>query len=157
MGVSTLNEHLDTHITLIGELLAQQGNQFVFLGETTNCSDCRLRGACLRLEINHLYEIHNVRDAVHPCKGVFAGKVRTVDVYEPLFDVALMDKIIIEGATVTFKKIQCTSIQCTNWNRTCNPFWLSEGEKLKVEAVSSEKIKCKDGNELQIATVKRLN
>ena len=48
-------------ITLLGVKQSKSGNKFIFIGETEDCSDCRLRGACLKLEEGRVYEVVEVK------------------------------------------------------------------------------------------------
>jgi uncharacterized protein (UPF0179 family) len=143
-------------ITLLGVKLSKPGNKFVFIGETENCSDCRLRGACLKLEENRVYEVSSVKDTVHTCK-VFEEGVRTVEIFESSYQVTTGAKLAVEGATISFSLRDCDLIDCPYFSNHCCPSYLNEGEKFKVIDVSSEKIECKQGYQLKLVTADRID
>ena len=106
-------------ITLLGVKLSKPGNKFIFLGECAACEDCRLRGACLKLEKDRIYEVTEVHDTIHECP-VFEDGVKTVEIIEPTFEVTTGATLAIEGATVTVPERDCDLIECTYF-RKCHP------------------------------------
>ncbi|MFX0013477.1 MAG: UPF0179 family protein [Promethearchaeota archaeon] len=143
-------------ITLLGVKQSKPGNKFIFVGETDICSDCRLRGACLKLEKNRVYEVASVKDTIHPC-DVFAQGVQTVEIFEPSYTVSTGVKLAVEGAMVTFKRRDCDLIDCPHFYHHCRPIYLKEGEKLKILDVSDESVDCTQGYHLKIIIVDRNN
>ena len=55
-------------ITLIGEHLAKEGEEFVYRGPLTECRDCKLKGVCFNLDAGGLYRIRSVRPVHHECR-----------------------------------------------------------------------------------------
>lgn len=143
-------------ITLLGVKQSKPGNKFIFIGETEDCSECRLRGACLKLEKNRVYEVASVKDTVHPC-DVFAQGVQTVEIFETSYVVTTGAKLAVEGATVTFNLRDCDLIDCPHFYHHCRPTYLKEGEKLRIIDISDEFIDCKQGYQLKLITVDRNN
>lgn len=141
-------------ITLLGVKQSKPGNKFIFIGETERCSECRLRGACLKLEKNRVYEVANVKDTVHAC-DVFAQGVQTVEIFEPSYLVTTGAKLAVEGATVTFKHRDCDLIDCPHHFHHCCPTYLQDGEKLTIIKISDEPVKCEQGYKLKLITVDR--
>jgi len=142
-------------ITLLGVKQSSPGNRFIFLGETEECSECRLRGACLKLEKNRVYEVSSVRETIHPCK-IFEEGVKTVEIFEPPYTVATGAKLAIEGATITFTLRDCDQISCPHYMHNCRPSYLKEGEKLKIIAILDEAIECAKGYQLKMVEAKRI-
>ncbi|MHA2202372.1 MAG: UPF0179 family protein [Candidatus Hodarchaeales archaeon] len=141
-------------ITLLGVKQSKPGNKFIFVGETENCSECRLRGVCLKLEENRVYEVANVKDTIHPC-DVFVQGVQTVEIFEPSYVVTTGAKLAVEGATITFLHRDCDLIGCPHYYHHCCPTYLSEGEKLRIKDISNESVECKQGYQLKLITVDR--
>ncbi len=143
-------------ITLLGVKQSKPGNKFIFVGETENCSECRLRGVCLKLEENRVYEVANVKDTIHPC-DVFVQGVQTVEIFEPSYVVTTGAKLAVEGATITFLHRDCDLIDCPHYYHHCCPTYLSDGEKLRIKDISNESVECKQGYQLKLITVDRNN
>lgn len=143
-------------ITLLGVKQSKPGNKFIFIGETEDCSECRLRGACLKLEKNRVYEVASVKDTIHPC-DVFAQGVQTVEIFEPSYLITTGAKLAVEGATVTFNHRDCDLIDCPHYYHHCRPTYLKEGEKLRIIDISDESIDCKQGYQLKLIIVDRNN
>ncbi len=143
-------------ITLLGVKQSREGNRFIFTGETEDCSECRLRGACLKLDENRIYEVASVKDTVHPC-GVFEEGVRTVEIFEPSYLITTGAKFAVEGATVTFSPRDCNLMDCSHFSHHCCPSYINEGEKLRINAISDEAVDCQQGYQLKLIVVDRNN
>ena len=141
-------------ITLLGVKQSKPGNKFIFFGETNECSECRLRGACLKLERNRVYEVASVKDTVHPC-GVFEQGVQTVEIFESSYEITTGAKLAVEGATVTFNHRDCNLIDCPHFHHHCRPNYLKDSEKLHIIGISDKTIDCKQGYHLKLITVDR--
>ena len=142
-------------ITLLGVMQSKPGSRFIFLGETDNCSECRLRGACLKLEEGRIFEVASVKDTVHSC-AVFEEGVQTVEIFEPSYLVTTGAKLAVKGATFTFAPRDCNIIECSHYEHQCCPSYLSEGEKLQIVSISKDKIKCAQGYQLKLVTADRI-
>lgn len=143
-------------VTLLGVKQSKPGNKFIFNGEVNECKDCRLRGACLKLEHDRMYEVLKVRETVHSC-NVFEGGVCTVEIFEPSYLVTTGAKLAVEGANITFTQRDCNIIECPHYSHHCCPTYLNDGEKLKIIKISDESIDCKQEYQLKLITVDRIN
>lgn len=143
-------------ITLLGVKQSKPGNQFLFLGETDSCSECRLRGACLKLEEGRIFEVASVKDTVHAC-GVFEEGVQTVEIFEPSYKVTTGAKLAVERATFTFTPRDCDIIECPHFQHHCCPSYLSEGEKLQIVSISNDQIECAQKYQLMLVTADRVS
>jgi uncharacterized protein (UPF0179 family) len=141
-------------ITLLGVKQSKPGNKFIFMGETESCSECRLRGACLKLEKNRVYEVANVKDTIHTCE-VFAQGVQTVEIFEPSYVITTGAKLAMEGATTTFNYRDCDLIDCPHYYHHCRPTYLKEGEKLRIKEILDVSIDCEQGFQLKLISVDR--
>ncbi len=142
-------------ITLLGVKQSKPGNKFIFVGETEGCSDCRLRGACLKLEKGRVYEVQNVKETIHVC-NVFDGGVKTVEIFDPSYQVSTGAKLAIEGATITFTPRECDIIECPNYYYHCRPSFLPEGEKLRILEITKDTMECPHGYQLKLITADRI-
>jgi uncharacterized protein (UPF0179 family) len=143
-------------ITLLGVKQSKAGKKFIFIGETENCSDCRLRGACLKLEKNRVYEVAEVKDTVHVC-SVFDEGVRTVEIFEASYQVTTGAKLAVEGATIAFTPRECDIFDCPHYQRHCCPIFLNNGDKLRITEISDIKINCQQGYKLKLISADRTN
>ena len=143
-------------VTLLGLKQSKPGNKFIFKGEVSECKDCRLRGACLKLDENRLYEVDSVRDTVHAC-NVFEEGVCSVEIFEPSYSVTTGAKLAVEGANITFTPRDCDIIECPYYSHHCRPGFLKEGEKLKILDISDKSIECKQGYQLKLIIADRVN
>ncbi len=135
-------------ITLLGTHLAREGMQFVFMGETSLCRECRLRGACLKLERGRLYEVKVVKKIKHSCP-VHEDGVVTVHVIEPEIITTFPSRIAVKGATQRYERKSCGMIDCINYVTICNPEYLQPEDKLYIVEVQG-KMECPAGYDLKI-------
>jgi uncharacterized protein (UPF0179 family) len=142
-------------ITLLGVKQSKPGNQFLFLGETESCSECRLRGACLKLEEGRIFEVASVKDTVHSC-AVFEEGVQTVEIFEPSYQVTTGAKLAVERATFAFSPRECDIIECPHYQHHCRPSYLSDGEKLQIVSISKDPVECAKGYQLKLVTADRI-
>ena len=143
-------------ITLLGVRQSKIGDKFIFLGETERCSECRLRGACLKLESGKVYEIASVKDTIHVC-SVFDEGVKTVEIFESSYEFSTGAKLAMEGATVSFTPRDCDIIDCPHYYHHCKPSYLKEGEKLRVLDISDEPLTCQHGYQLKLVTADKID
>ena len=143
-------------ITLLGVKQSKIGNKFLYLGETSECSDCRLRGACLKLEKNRVYEVSGIRETIHPC-NIFEEGVKTVEIFEPSYLVTTGAKLAVEGAIITFTPRKCDLLSCPYYRHNCCPEYLQDGEKLKIINILDKPIECNQGYRLIMVSVTRIN
>ena len=143
-------------VTLLGVKQSKLGNKFIFNGEVDDCKDCRLRGACLKLDQDRMYEVASVKDTIHSCK-VFEEGVFTVEIFEPSYPVTTGAKLAVEGANISFTPRDCDKIECPHYSHHCCPIYLKEGEKLKIIEISDESIDCKQDYQLKLIIVDRIN
>ena len=68
-------------VTLIGEKLAIEGDEFIYLGSNNGCRNCKLKTVCFNLKPGSAYKITKIRDKRHSC-NVHYGNVVAVEVQE---------------------------------------------------------------------------
>ena len=119
-------------VTLIGENLAIEGEEFTYLGSTNECRSCQLKTVCFNLKPTRKYRITKIREKQHEC-NVHEGKVFVVEVEELPLTVAI-DKEPAEGATAIVEKKECKNIGCGSFD-ICASTSLQNGKKFTVKKV----------------------
>ncbi|MDG6219198.1 MAG: UPF0179 family protein [Candidatus Thermoplasmatota archaeon] len=132
-------------ITIIGENLAKQGEEFVFLGPQGDCKKCKLKNICFNLKINHCYRIITVRDKHHSC-DIHEGDAIVVEVEEQPIETAI-DKKYTKGSAISIEKINCQDELCPYYEFCVNDA-LQPGKKYSILKVL-ETIPCSKNKSLQ--------
>lgn len=118
-------------ITVIGQKLAKEGNEFYFVGEMEECKNCKVRSTCLNLEADRRYRVKEIRsDKLLSCalhdEGVIAVFV------EPAPILTLIDaKKAIQGAQLTYEPIKSSSGD-KEYQSMINPEGLVKGDKCTI-------------------------
>jgi uncharacterized protein len=131
-------------VTLVGEQLAVEGQEFVYLGSNSECRNCQLKTVCFNLKPGRNYRITILRDKFHDC-NIHEGKVIVVEVEELPLTVAVT-KEPSEGATITIEKKECKNIGCDSFE-ICTTTALQNGKTHTVKKVY-EKLTCPKNYEL---------
>ena len=132
-------------VTLIGEKLAKENEEFIYLGPQNDCKNCKLKTVCFNLKQGGRYKILKVRDKRHSC-NVHDGSAAVVEVQEmPMF--TAVDKRLSEGSAIKIEKKECNNISCEHY-RLCFNMGVQEDKEYKIKK-TYENIKCPAGYELQ--------
>jgi uncharacterized protein (UPF0179 family) len=131
-------------VTLVGEQLAVEGQEFVYLGSNSECRNCQLKTVCFNLKPGRNYRITKLREKFHEC-NIHEGKVIVVEVEELPLTVAVT-KELSEGATTTIEKKDCKNIGCDSFE-ICTTTALQNGKTYTVKKVY-EKLTCLKNFEL---------
>ena len=133
-------------VTLIGEKLAKEECEFIYIGPNNECRNCKLKTVCFNLKPGRKYKITNIRDKHHGC-NIHEGNATVVEVQEmPI--ITAIDKKLSEGKDVKFESEVCRSIGCTNYE-LCG-INLNREKNYKIIKIY-EKIECPMGYELHKA------
>jgi uncharacterized protein (UPF0179 family) len=125
-------------VTLVGESLAVEGQEFTYLGSNNECRSCQLKTVCFNLKQGRKYRITKLRDKSHDC-SIHEGKVVVVEVEELPLTVAI-PKELPEGASTTVEKKSCKNIGCDSFE-VCTNTAFQNGKTYTVKKVY-EKILC---------------
>jgi uncharacterized protein len=125
-------------VTLVGEQLAVEGTEFVYLGSNNECRNCQLKTVCFNLKPGRNYRITKLRDKYHDC-NIHEGKVIVVEVEELPLTVAVT-KEPSEGTSITIEKKECKNIGCDSFE-ICSTTAIQQGKKYTIKKVY-EKIPC---------------
>jgi len=131
-------------VTLIGEHLAAEGEEFTYLGANNECRNCQLKTVCFNLKPGRKYRITKLRDKHHEC-DVHEGDVVVVEVEELPITVAVT-KELEEGTTTTVKKKECKNIGC-DFFEICTIPALQNGKNYTIKKVYG-KMECPKHNVL---------
>lgn len=131
-------------VTLIGEKLAIEDCEFVYIGPNNECRNCKLKTVCFNLKPGRKYKITSVREKRHNC-SIHEGNAAVVEVQE-LPIVTAVDKKLSDGDNIKFEGEACRSIGCINFD-LCS-ISLSKDKNYKIIKVY-ENIECPMGLELK--------
>ncbi len=134
-------------VTLIGEKLAKEGDEFIYLGPNNDCRNCKLKTVCFNLKPGRRYKITNVREKRHSCT-IHEGNAAVVEVQE-LPILAAVDNKLSKGLTSKIEKQECGNIGCEHYDLCCN-IALQKDKSYKITKTYKQ-IDCPIGNELQKA------
>lgn len=141
-------------ITLVGVRQAKEGFVFIHQGSSQKCGGCQYYSICIEnLEVGRVYKIVGLRENVFPCRLHESG-ARVVEVVEPEISAALPSKLAIEGAVITFLKIDCDVQACEN-REICFPRGLVNKDQCTVLKIG-ENLACSKGLSLVKAMLHRL-
>ena len=140
-------------ITLIGKDLAKKVQEFVFLGPSSECENCRFKSSCVdNLEINRKYVVTGVKDNEQKCPIHSGGIVITVEIDRAKIDLLTDSKSIFEGSTFTYEAPDCDE-KC-DFHDLCFPEGLVENDKcIVLENKGKHKEECKKGYKLNKLTL----
>ena len=131
-------------VTLIGEKLAVDDCEFVYIGPNNECRNCKLKTVCFNLKPGRKYKITSVREKRHNC-SIHEGNAAVVEVQEMPIIVAV-DKKFSEGDKIKFENDTCRSIGCANFE-LCSTN-LGKDKNYKIIKIY-EDIECPMGNKLK--------
>ncbi len=118
-------------ITLVGKKLAKVGNEFIYVGITQKCRNCKLKTVCSNLQEGRTYKIIKVRNKFHDC-AIHDGGVVVVEV-EKQPATANIKKEEAEATAVEYHAIKCDNISCNEYD-FCNTL-LKEKEYKILEII----------------------
>jgi len=124
-------------VTLVGEGQAWKGFRFVAAKPPDICHECKLFLVCMgKLTPGRPYEVIELKDKQHYC-ALYEGQVRVAKVVPSAIEVVVKPQHAMEGATITFKIIECDKKGCS-LEGFCRPEGLKLGDKIKIEKVSED-------------------
>ncbi|MDH7517383.1 MAG: UPF0179 family protein [Candidatus Thermoplasmatota archaeon] len=120
-------------VTLVGEKIAREDNEFIYIGPNNDCRNCKLKTVCFNLKPGRKYKITKIRDKKHSC-SIHEGNTAVVEVIEMPLIVAI-EKNLLEGNTIKIeKKTLCRNIGCSNIELCNNPA-LQNGKTYAIKNV----------------------
>ncbi len=142
-------------VTLIGTELAKEGEEFIFLGASTKCEECKLKNACTNLEVDRRYRVEKVRDEMkHDCY-IHEDGVRVVEVTEAPITAAIEGAYTFKNSKIVFAPPNCKEYDCELFD-SCHPAGLREGDKCTIlDVIGDAPGECKNGRVLKLVSMRR--
>lgn len=131
-------------VTLIGQALAKEGNEFIYCGPTPDCRNCKLKTVCFNLKTGRWYRITKVRNKQHTCT-VHEGNVAVVEVEEMSITAAIPKKLS-QGTTAQIDTVDCNHVGCPHYT-LCHNRALQSTKKYKIIKIH-ETLDCQKGEAL---------
>ncbi|ADI73472.1 Protein of unknown function UPF0179 [Methanohalobium evestigatum Z-7303] len=137
-----------TKVTLVGCRLAKEGQEFIYWGESPDCSGCKIKGTCNNLEAGRKYRVEKIRNGtVHGCYLHDQG-VMVVEVSRTPVVATIESKKAVPGAKINFEPIKCSEINCEFYGY-CYPKGLKSGDKCTIVNVMDDVDECLRGKSLK--------
>jgi uncharacterized protein (UPF0179 family) len=142
-------------VTLIGANLAKVGEEFLFLGISKKCEECRLKNACANLEVGRLYTIERVRNEMkHECL-MHEGGACVVEVRESNIRAVIEASYAFKNSKVAFDPLTCNELECALFD-VCHPSGLKRGDRCTIlEVIGEAPINCRQGRVIKLVTLRR--
>ena len=142
-------------VTLIGAKLAKEGEEFVFLGPSKKCEECKLKNACTNLEVGRRYMIEKVRNEMkHECY-IHEDGVCVVEVGEPTIMAAIDATYAFKNSKFVFEDLGCKESSCELFD-SCHPLGLRAGDSCTIlDVIGDAPSECKEGWILKVVAVRR--
>jgi len=141
-----------TKVTLVGDVLAKEGTEFIYEGEVTGCQNCRIRKACNNLQKGRRYRIISVRTTHHECP-VHLNGATAVEVTDAPVTVLINADMAIVNSKITFDG-SCTRSECRSY-LLCRPDGIIDGEKYIVsEILGGNADACEKGRALKLVEIR---
>jgi uncharacterized protein (UPF0179 family) len=131
-------------VSLIGEKLAIEGEEFLYLGPQSECRNCRLKTVCFNLKPKRRYKITKIREKQHHC-NLHDGCVVVVEVEELPITTAINRKPS-KGEKTKITPQTCQNIGCEHYE-LCTNIALQRDKIYTVTKVE-DKLSCPAGHTL---------
>ncbi len=140
-------------VTLIGEILARQGVDFVYEGPSSACENCKVRKVCHNLQPGRRYRIVAVRPNTRQDCPVHAGSVCAVEVEEAPIVTLIQADMAIVNSKIGYE-FSCPKTHCRSYD-LCRPEGIVEGEKYIVgEVLGNAPDVCERGRSLKLVELR---
>jgi hypothetical protein len=142
-------------VTLIGSHLANEGEEFIFLGISKKCEECRLKNTCANLEVGRVYTIEHVRNEMkHECLMHEDG-ASVVEVRKSNIRAAIEASYAFKNSKVAFEPLSCNEVECALF-KVCHPPGLKRGDRCTIlEVIGEAPIDCKQGRTIKLVTLRQ--
>lgn len=123
-----------TTVTLVGTRLAEEGQEFVYQGETDACEGCPYRDQCLNLTEGRRYRVSTVRDGGNTLDcAVHDSGVTAVEVEPSSLTVNVPSSTAYAGSKATLAG-PCPHTDCPS-HEYCEPPGGDFDEEYRIETV----------------------
>ncbi len=123
-----------TTITLIGTRLAQEGTEFVYRGESSDCEGCPYRDQCLNLTEGRRYKVTDIRDGASTLEcAVHDDGVTAVEVEPAPFRANVASNSAFSGSVVSLEG-SCPHTDCPS-HEYCEPAGADFDSEYRITSV----------------------
>lgn len=141
-----------TKVTLMGTVLAKQGVEFIYEGESAECDTCKVKKACNNLQKGRKYRIVSVRTTHHECP-VHLNGATAVEVMEAPISALISPEMAIINSKIKLE-IACNKADCRSF-ALCRPEGVVEGEKYIVtDVLGNAPDICEKGRPLKLVEIR---
>jgi uncharacterized protein (UPF0179 family) len=141
-----------TKVTLVGTVLAKQGVEFIYEGETPECDTCKVKKACNNLQKGRKYRIVSVRTTHHECL-VHLNGATAVEVMEAPITILINPDMAIVNSRIK-PEISCNKSECRSFD-LCRPEGVVNGEKYVVtDVLGNAPDICEKGRSLKLVEIR---
>jgi uncharacterized protein (UPF0179 family) len=141
-----------TKVTLVGTVLAKQGIEFIYEGETAECGTCKVKKACNNLIIGRKYRIVSVRSTHHEC-AIHLNGATAVEVMEAPVTVLINADMAIVNSKIKID-LSCNKNDCRSYS-LCHPDGVMDGEKYIVtDVLGNASDICSKGRALKLVDIR---
>ncbi|ELZ07129.1 hypothetical protein C479_15137 [Halovivax asiaticus JCM 14624] len=124
-------------ITLLGDLLAEPGTEFVYEGEADACAGCPYRSQCLTLESGRRYRVTDVRENGQLLECAIHDRgVRAVEVEPTTVRANVPEDGSFAGSTASLAG-PCPYVECPS-HELCEPDGIEHGESARIATVHGD-------------------
>ena len=143
---------IKTKVTLVGTVLAKQGVEFIYEGETADCNSCKVKKACNNLQIGRKYRIVSVRSTHHECMVHLDGATAVEVMEAPVTALINADMAIVNSKIKV--DLSCNKSDCRSYP-LCRPDGVVDGEKYIVtDVLGNASDICPKGRALKLVDIK---
>jgi uncharacterized protein (UPF0179 family) len=141
-----------TKVTLVGTVLAKQGIEFIYEGETAECETCKVKKACNNLIIGRKYRIVSVRSTHHEC-AIHLNGATAVEVMEAPITALINADMAIVNSKIKID-LSCNKSDCRSYS-LCRPDGVMDGEKYIVtDVLGNVSDICAKGRALKLVDIR---
>jgi uncharacterized protein len=141
-----------TKVTLVGTVLAKQGTEFIYEGETAECETCKVKKACNNLIIGRKYRIVSVRSTHHEC-AIHLNGATAVEVMEAPITLLINADMAIVNSKIKID-LSCNKSECRSYS-LCRPDGVMDGEKYVVtDVLGNTSDICAKGRALKLVDIR---
>ena len=143
---------IKTKVTLVGTVLAKQGVEFIYEGETADCNSCKVKKACNNLQVGRKYRIVSVRSTHHECMVHLDGATAVEVMEAPVTALINADMAIVNSKIKV--DLSCNKSDCRSYS-LCRPDGVVDGEKYIVtDVLGNASDICPKGRALKLVDIK---
>nr|WP_320161632.1 UPF0179 family protein [uncultured Methanoregula sp.] len=141
-----------TKVTLVGTVLAKQGVEFIYEGETPECDTCKVKKACNNLQKGRKYRIVSVRTTHHDCM-VHLNGATAVEVMEAPITILINPDMAIVNSKIK-PDLSCNKSDCRSF-ALCRPEGVVDSEKYIVtDVLGNASDICEKGRSFKLVEIR---